>query len=71
MMLGKHDHAVDLAAAGDTLYDGPRSEAEEILYERYLHDLDTRLGRRTDRRAPLDDTQLEAILSTLVRPNPA
>jgi hypothetical protein len=60
---GSLERSARLAAAAESVYDGPRSPAEELLHERYLHQYAVYAPRRrlTD-QSTVAATELQAIL---------
>ena len=63
---GHPEHAANLASCASNLYDGPRSELEDILHEHYLNNLGHRRDPTTSAQPPTTDQQLEAVLAAVM-----
>ena len=63
---GYPQQAANLAAHASSLYDGPRSELEDILHEHYLNNLGRRRDPTTSAQPPTTEEKLEAVLDALI-----
>jgi tetratricopeptide (TPR) repeat protein len=64
---GRSEHAIELRTAAQAIFDGPPSDAEEILHQRYLDELPTPIAGREGTGLPVTAAQLDTILRDATR----